>query len=276
MRALNRPTSWWGWHWEPTVPMSIIELIEAGNLDARLAGLFWLVMEHGASLVIAADPPSSGKTTTLSALMSFTHPDTAVYFTCGEGEDFRLPPVSSVYDTYILVNEMSDHIPVYTWDDNARRVFQLLSEGYRLGTTMHANTTLEILQQLEGQLSIPGSHVAHLTFVVPMYIGRREGDGIIRRVQEVTLLQQNGSAYKLVTVAEWAQDNDTFTLFDAPGAAAALAGWAGMPETDLVAAIDERAAFLEDLRERGIREIPVVSEAIVERMGFSGTAATEG
>lgn len=256
--------------------MSIIELIEAGNMDARLAGIFWLAMERGASLIIAADPPSSGKTTTLSALMSFTHPDTAVYFTCGEGEDFRLPPVSSAYETYILVNEMSDHIPVYTWDDNARRVFQLLSEGYRLGTTMHANTTLEVIQQLEGQLSIPGYHVAHLTFVVPMYIGRREGDGIIRRIQEVTVVQRNGSAYKLVTVAEWAPASDTFTLLDAPGAASALADWAGMTEPDLVAAIDERAAFLENLQERGIREIPVVSVAIMERMGFSGTAATEG
>ncbi|MEO6197132.1 MAG: hypothetical protein ABIP58_03400, partial [Dehalococcoidia bacterium] len=104
----------------------------------------------------------------------------------------------------------------------------------------------------------------------------REGDGIIRRVQEVTLLQQNGSAYKLVTVAEWAQAGDAFRVLDAPGVASALADWAGMTEADLVAAIDERAAFLEDLRERGIREIPVVSEAIVERMGLSGTAATEG
>ena len=28
---------------------------------------------------------------------------------------------------------MSDHIPVYTWDDNARRAFQLLADGYSLG-----------------------------------------------------------------------------------------------------------------------------------------------
>jgi hypothetical protein len=276
MRALNRPTSWWGWHWEPPVPMSIIELIEAGNLDARLAAMFWVAMEHGASLIIAADPPSSGKTTTLSALMSFTHPDTLVYFTCGQGEQFLLPPVSDAYDTYILVNEMSDHIPVYTWDDDAREVFRLLSEGYRVGTTMHANTTLEVLQQLEGQLAIPGEHVAHLTFIVPMHIGRGEGAGIRRRVQEVTMLLRKGNAYKLLTVAEWSAESDVFTLFEAPGSAAGLASWAGLSESELVAAIEERAEFLEALRAQGIREIPVVAEAIMERMSEAGSVEAEG
>ena len=123
MRALNQPTSWWGWHWEPPVPMSIIEIVNAGNLNARLAAMLWIAMERGASLIVAADPPSSGKTTTLSALLAFTPPDTAVYFTRGQGETFSLPPRSDAYPTYILINEMSDHIPVYTWDGNARRVF---------------------------------------------------------------------------------------------------------------------------------------------------------
>ena len=78
MRALNQPTSWWGWHWEPPVPMSIIEIVNAGNLNARLAAMLWIAMERGASLIVAAEPPSSGKTTTLSALLAFTPPDTVV------------------------------------------------------------------------------------------------------------------------------------------------------------------------------------------------------
>ncbi len=256
--------------------MSIIELIEAGNMDWRLAALFWVAMERGASLIIAADPPSSGKTTTLSALMSFTPPETAVYFTRGVGETFSLPPVSEAYHTYILVNEMSDHIPVYTWDDNARRVFELLAAGYRVGTTMHANTTGEVLQQLEGQLSIPGSHVAHLTLVVPMYVGRGDDYEPIRRVQEVTLLRRNGSGYSLNTIAEWQPQGDTFRVLDDPAQSAAMADWAGMTEGDLEAAIAERAAFLEDLRARGIREIPVVSEAIMARTGAETPGRTEG
>jgi len=105
--------------------MSIVELIKAGNLDARLAAMLWIAMERGASLIVAADPPSSGKTTTLTALLSFTPPETAVYFTQGMGETFALPPRSDSNPTYVLINEMSDHIPVYTWDANARRVTEI-------------------------------------------------------------------------------------------------------------------------------------------------------
>jgi hypothetical protein len=255
--------------------MSIIELIEAGNMDERVAGLFWVAMERGASLIIAADPPSSGKTTTLSALMSFTHPDTAVYFTCGEGEDFRLPVVSAAYDTYILVNEMSDHIPVYTWDDNARRVFELLSEGYRLGTTMHANTTTEVIEQLEGQLAVPPSHVAHLTFIVPMHIERTPG-GVLRRIAEMSFLRRNGETYEVLTAVRWEPESDAFRVLDEPVATEAFAAWAGLSEADLAAAIEEHAAFLRDLRARQIRDVPLVAEAIVERMGGAARQAAEG
>jgi type IV secretory pathway ATPase VirB11/archaellum biosynthesis ATPase len=85
MLALNRPTSWWGWNWDPPVPMSVLELVEAGNFDSRVAAMFWVAMERGASMIVAADPPHSGKTTTVSALLTFTRPDTLVYFTRGVG-----------------------------------------------------------------------------------------------------------------------------------------------------------------------------------------------
>jgi hypothetical protein len=261
MRALNRPTSWWGWNWEQPIPMSIIELIEAGNMDSRVAALFWVAMERGASLIIAADPPHSGKTTTLSALMSFTHPDTLVYFTCGEGEPFALPVTSEAHHTYILINEMSNHIPVYTWDDNARRAFELLSEGYRMGTTMHDTTTEGVLAQLENDLGVPKEHLAHLTFIVPMYIGRG-GRGIIRRVIEIAQVERNGRGYKLSRLVEWQPETDSFSLFVDKSARDAFAAWARLTPADLESLIEERAGFLDALRGTGIREIPQVGAAI--------------
>lgn len=261
MRALNRPTSWWGWNWDPPVPMSIIELIEAGNMDSRVAALFWVAMERGASLIIAADPPHSGKTTTLSALMSFTRPETLVYFTQGQGEQFLLPAVSDSCHTYILINEMSNHIPVYTWDDHARRAFELMAEGYRMATTMHDTTTEGALAQIEGDLRVPKEHVAHLTFVVPMYIGR-EPKGIIRRVIEVAQVERNGSGYKLSRLVEWQPEADAFAVFADTSARDAFAAWAGLSPGDLETLVEERAGFLEALRNTGITDIPRVGAAI--------------
>lgn len=261
MRALNRPTSWWGWNWEPPTPMSIIELIEAGNMDSRIAALFWVAMERGASLIMAADPPHSGKTTTLSALLGFTKPDTAVYFTQGQGEQFLLPSVSDAYDTYILVNEMSDHIPVYTWDQHARRCFDLLADGYRLATTMHDHTVEGVLAQLERELSISKRQLANLTFVVPMFIGRANGR-IVRRIEEIAYVQPKGDAYTLTRIATWERDTDSFALFADDNAKRAVAAWAKLSPEALDQQITERAGFLESLRRTGANSIPEVNTAI--------------
>jgi len=255
--------------------MSVAELIVAGNLSAEVAAMFWVAMERGASLIIAADPPSSGKTTTLSALMSFTLPDTLVYFTQGQGETFALPPLSPEYDTYILVNEMSDHIPVYTWDDHARKTFELLAAGYRLGTTVHADTVDGVLAQLEQDLAIPKNHVAHLTFIVPMFIGRQQG--IIRRITEVAMLEADGDGHRVSRAAEWNRDEDTFRLFPQRGVREAFAQWAGLTPDELDEAITDRQRLLEGLIESGATSIPAVNEAVLayqaEALGISLPAA---
>jgi hypothetical protein len=241
--------------------MSIIELIEAGNMDSRVAGLFWVAMERGASLILAADPPHSGKTTTLSALLTMTRPETLVYFTQGQGEQFLLPPVSDSYHTYILINEMSDHIPVYTWDDNARRAFELLSQGYRMATTMHDTTTEGVLRQLKQDLRVPEQHLSHLTFIVPIYIGRG-AKGLMRRLIEVAQVERNGSSYKLSRLVEWQPESDAFTLFTDGSARDAFAAWAGLSPAELESLIDQRSGFLETLRSAGVTEIPQVGAAI--------------
>src|SRR3990172_9900501 len=55
MRAANQPVSWWGWHWEPPVPLSIVQILRAGNMPPPPAAGFWLALERGASLIVAAD-----------------------------------------------------------------------------------------------------------------------------------------------------------------------------------------------------------------------------
>ena len=70
-RDYDVPVGWWGWNWEPPVPMSVSELLEARNFDARTAALAWMVLEAHGSLLIAAEQPHSGKTTTLTAFLDF-------------------------------------------------------------------------------------------------------------------------------------------------------------------------------------------------------------
>ena len=262
MRAANQPVSWWGWHWEPPVPLSIAQILQAGNMPPRLAAMFWLAMERGASLIVAADPPSAGKTATLTALLSLTPPETVAYFTRGAGETFALPPRTDAHPTYILVNEMSDHLPVYTWDSYARRAFELLAEGYSLATTVHANTVDEVLSILRDEIGVTPERIAGLTFIAPLDLSHAP-EGVRRRVREVAFIQPGAGgdvAYR--SIVRWDADTDTFAILESKEDRQALARWCGLAPETLLAEIERREAFFQRLLANGTASIREVNAAI--------------
>ncbi len=262
MRAVNRPESWWGWHgWDEPQPLSIVEIMQAGTLPPRLAAAFWLGLERGASFVLAADPPGAGKTTILTALLAFAPPDTVAYFTRGWGETFELPPPSDAYPTYIMVNEMSDHLPVYSWGPYVVRVFELLGDGYSLCTTMHADTVEGVIEQLQEEVGVPRADLARLTFVVPLAIGQREG-GPLRRVLDVGLLGDGKDGLSIKRIAAWDQRRDAFSVLDSKSERAALARRIGMEQVAFDRELLRREAFLQRLLAGGVTEMDAVQSAV--------------
>jgi type IV secretory pathway ATPase VirB11/archaellum biosynthesis ATPase len=234
-----------------------------------MAAMFWIAMERGASVIISAEPPNSGKTTTLSALLAFTPPDTLVYFTRGQGEPFALPALSDAYPTYIAINELSDHIPVYTWDANARKAFELLSEGYRLASTMHDETVDGAIRQLQ-DLDIPDGHLAHLTLVVQMYIGQVYPP--IRRCSTVALVRSSDDdGLEALSAATWNMSGDRFDVLGSRSVREAFAAWADLTVEELDAEMDRREGIIRGWLEAGATSIPEVNNAIEAYYG----AATE-
>jgi len=243
MRAVNQPESWWGWHgWDQPQPMTIVEIMQAGTLPPRLAAAFWLGFERGASFIFAADPPGAGKTTLLSSLLPFARPETVVYFTRGWGETFELPPPSDAYPTYMMVNEISDHLPVYSWGPYVVRIFELLAEGYALCSTLHADTVEAVIDQLVADVSVDRAHVGELTFVVPLAVDRRDGR-TLRRVRDVGLPDAEG----VRSIATWDERADAFSVLDDTADCAALAQRLGMSGDEFDAALARREQALARL-----------------------------
>jgi hypothetical protein len=227
--------------------------------------MFWLAMERGASLIVAAEPPSAGKTATLTALLSLTPPETVAYFTRGIGETFSLPPRTDAHPTYILVNEMSEDLPVYTWDAQARRVFELMAEGYSLATTVHADTVDEVLAILQDEIGVPREHIAKLTFVVPLQLSPEPTGtrSIRRRVREVAFLQPDGEgSFTHRNLARWRADGDSFAVLEDDEDRKAFAGWCGLSAEALLREMEQREAFLARLMKDGTTSIPAVNAAI--------------
>ena len=262
MRAVNQPESWWGWHgWNKPEALSIVQIMQAGTLPPRMAAAFWLGIEHGASFVFAAEPPGAGKTTILTALLAFAREETLVYFTRGWGETFDLPPISDDHATYIMINEMSDHLPVYSWGPYVVKSFELLAEGYSLATTLHAETVEEVIEQLVEDNDAAPEHVAHLEFVVPMVVETRNGE-TLRRVRDVGLLSNGSSGINIQRLASWDAKADTFAVLEEPSSREALAERLGMRLDAFESDLAGREAFLQRLLDEGKSAIPVVEEEV--------------
>jgi hypothetical protein len=273
VKPLNQPESWWGWHgWNHPEPLSITQILRSGTLSTRFAAILALAIERGASMVLAADPPGAGKTTLLTALLAFARPDASVYFTRGWGETFDLPPLDGDAPTFLMVNEISDHLPVYSWGPYVQRSFELMADGYALLSTMHADTVEGVIEQLMDENDVPPAHIGHLAFVVPMHVGMSAEGRRLRRVSEIAVLEPLGSSYDRHTIARWHGDGDRFEALTTPAQVNAASRRLGMADDEFLDALHRREKFLDELLRDGVEDMEVVQQRI---FAFAGVHLVE-
>lgn len=277
-----RPYAWWGWHWSPPVPLSIVEIVAAGTLDRRVAALLWLFLGSRRSIVLASDPPMSGKTALLSALLPFLPADTRLCFLRGLAETFDYARDGDPRRTYLLVNELSNHLPVYLWGRKATQVFRTLRDGYGLGATMHADDVTGVFTQLRDELGLEDDELGALDLIGIMRVlhGRtpvvghddippelRYGrEAISRRLVALHLVVRGGRSLEPPLVSEWDAADDVHRVrLDA--SLPELARRTGRTVEAFCAALIEREAYLADLDRRGVRRPRPVLEAIAAYAG---------
>lgn len=272
-----QPYAWWGWHWSPPVPLSVVEIVEAGTLDRRLAALLWVLLEARRSVLLASEPPMSGKTTLLTALLPFLPAGTRLVFVRGLSETFDYAREADPGSSYLLVNELSSHLPVYLWGRKAARMFETLRAGYGFATTMHADGAPEVIAQLRDELGVGLDGLERLDVIAIMRLYRgdeailghddvppemRYGPAAIRRrLVSAHLVVREGSRIELPCLCAWEPATDAHDLTLEPHLAE-LARRAGRSVDDLCVAVMRREAFLAELAARGVRRPRDVAEAI--------------
>jgi len=268
-RDYDLPIGWWGWNWEPPVPMSITQLLEAGNMDARTAALCGMTIESHGSMLIAAEQPHSGKTTTLTALLDYLPNATRRVFIRGWAETFDFLGQTRPDSTLLLANELSSHLPVYLWGPKAVRTFAALRRGYALASTLHADSCDEALAQLVGELGVDRNDLARVNLLMVMRIYATTGGGYARRVVSVHRLVPRGgtvTALPLVTHDERADSH----AHDAPAEIDLLHSLRRSADREgLAEELDRRSEQLTDLVDRGCRAIPEVRAALAAFRGES-------
>ena len=278
------PEGWWGYHWAPPQPMSAVELIGTPAIDSRLMATLWAVVSRRRSVMLSSESPQAGKTTTLSALVDFLPDDTTGIFVRGWWEEYDWLDEIPAGTGYLLINEMSDHLPVYVWGRAARGALVLAGKGWGLGATMHADSLSEALDTLRDQLGATDADLAGLTIYL-QYSAYLTPSGMYRRVEEawhlrldddgilapVRLGALHGDRSPSLTGAQrlpeppmLPDDGGRMTrpfIHDAD-AYAVLATSLGLDAEALEEELEQCATFLEGLASRGICDPPSVAEAI--------------
>jgi len=280
------PEGWWGYHWSLPRPMSAVEIVASGSLDARLMATLWAVVARRRSVMLASEAPMAGKTTTLSVLVDFLPSGTVGVFLRGWRADFDWTDGIGPERGYLLVNEMSDHLPIYVWGRNARGALELAGRGYGLGATMHADSLDEALDALRDQLGATDGDLAGLT-VYLQYSAYRTPSGMYRRVEEawhlradaqgtlapVRLAAIEGGRSPSLTGAQRDPEPPMLAgdggrsrrrLIHDPAAYALLAASLGIGAVRFEDEITGRAAYLAALLERGICDPASVAVAVSE------------
>jgi len=266
--------------------MSAVEIVESGSLDARLMATLWTVVARRKSVMLASEAPMAGKTTTLSALVDFLPPGTTGVFLRGWGQDERWVDEIGREAAYLLVNEMSDHLPIYVWGRNARGALMLAGKGYGLGATMHADSLSEALASLRGELGATDTDLAGLTIYL-QFSAYRTPAGMYRRCEEAwhLRLDDDGSllpvrlttiegdrspsmtgAQRLPAPPILATDGGRAhrSFVHDPEAYAMLATSLGLSADALEEELRHRSEFLADLARRGICDPVSVASALAE------------
>jgi hypothetical protein len=278
------PEGWWGYHWAPPQPMSAVELIGTPAFDSRLMATLWAVVGRRRSVMLSSEAPQAGKTTALSALVDFLPDDTTGIFVRGWWEEYDWLDEVEAGTGYLLINEMSDHLPIYVWGRAARGALMLAGKGWGLGGTMHADSLPEALDSLRSSLGATDEDLAGLTIYL-QYSAYLTPAGMYRRVEEAWHLRLDEAgvlapvrlgaiegerspsltgAQRLPEPPMLPDDGDRSgrPFVHDPDAYAVLAVSLGLQADAFESELANRAAFLESLAARGICDPPSVGAAI--------------
>jgi energy-coupling factor transporter ATP-binding protein EcfA2 len=260
MVYFKRWPHWWGLKEDSY--LSIIDVVNSGAIDFKLAGLLWLLMEHRASVLVAAGPSFAGKSTLLHALLDFLPPEIEQITLRGYGEDFKLTGVGKPDKTYLVTEEISNHSYEYLWGHQVVRALELIPKGYALGGTIHARNIKEVAYVLHA-LGAPASLIARIGLVITLQVTfRRSYDDPVRYVDTVSTvnLTQQGLVAQLLATRQ--SVDDKFIYLTEQTLHNALFNKFTIKYDDIASEIELRGRFLSELRDKGICSREEVKRAI--------------
>jgi flagellar protein FlaI len=267
------------------IPFSILDIIDKGTMDYRIAAYLWLLLSEGMSGFICGET-ASGKTTTMNGLTAFINPDSKLV-SIEDTPELQIPHKNwtremtrgttrggglgegggSDVTMFDLLKAALRQRPNYILVGEIRGVegniaFQAMQTGHPVTSTFHAATVEKLIQRLTAEpINIPKTYIDNLNFVLIQSAVRRPDGKMVRRVlsvNEILGYDPDKGGISFVEAFSWDPVTDSF-VFTAMGSSYLLeqkiATRLGIPakkKNVIYDEIEKRAKILERLQNEGI------------------------
>ena len=155
--------------------LSVVDLIEAGTLNASQAAWLAVRILDGSSFLVGARPGGAGKTTVMGALLGLLPVDTATYLTTPDAAWRE----STAGDCIIAYEISAGFYDAYIWGDDVRAMCKQGVNGRRIVSNLHADTIDEARAQIVAGIGATEQEFQAFDLFLPIEVSR--GFGTVRR-----------------------------------------------------------------------------------------------
>ncbi len=284
-------------------PFTPLDLLRFGTMSVEMLAWFWLIVQHGHSLILSGGT-ASGKTTGLNAISQFIPPQAKVV-SIEDTREVNLPHKnwikavtrsgSSTEGTgeigmFELLKAALRQRPEYILVGEVRGIeatvaFQAMATGHTVYSTMHADSARSVVYRLENDpINIPRLVLQALDVIAIQAQTRFQGKRV-RRVKEVVeLVGMDPTTRELLTntVFRWDPATDTFESGARSYLLEQIATERNWTLGEMEAEYRRRQQVLRRLLERGVKDVREITEtvqayyrdpqAVLARLGLEAAA----
>ncbi|MCP8307311.1 MAG: type II/IV secretion system ATPase subunit [archaeon] len=259
-------------------PITIIDMLNFGTLDYKIASYLWMLMENRSSTIVVG-ATASGKTTMLNSLLTMVRPNLKIV-TIEEVQEINIPhqnwiPLVS-RPSYGLSSDRIGEVSLYDLvkaslrmrpdvlvvgevrGEEAFVLFQAISTGHGGNCTLHADDVYSAMQRLTSKpMDVSPSYIPFIDLVVST---RRVAvpiaeSGHLKIARRVISVDEVVEYNKYLRVFEWAPSSDSFVAHRLEDSykLKKLARDRATSVDEVLKELERRVLILDWLRKRGIR-----------------------
>jgi len=230
--------------------LTIDYLIADETLTPEMAGYLLARMAQGASVLTAAGPSGTGKSTLLANILTFLRPNERIV--CVDSAlviEEGLSEKGQTTGKCFLAHEIgAGHWYGYIWGGAVARYLQLCTRGHRVASCLHADRLAEVFDTLSSPpLNVPREAILRVGLICFM-AAERTGFAIKRRV--TAIYSSDGAEHRLIF--SWERERQRYV------------GEYGEASVGDVELLQPAVEFIRELARSGARDIAEQREAVLQ------------